>query len=386
VTRFFATLLASAGSSPFVAILGVGAGLYFFFRGFLLLQRKRLIQNTPISKVRSASLGLVEVSGLAVGPHIMKAPITSAACFCYRTVAWQEKGSDKDRSWQVVAEEKLHVPFFLDDNTGKLLVDPTGAELDLHRDFHQEFSDSIFSTDSPAPQNVRDFLMRHGVAGDGKTRIDEFCIKPKNFLFILGTLAENPGLAVVPKVLPAAKSSMLASALNASSPFASEIPMSSFAKSISTVNRPAPEPHELVDLTTALPAPEGSGQMTQQAKIAAALQRAGISIPDIRSLNQANPAILMRPGNSAPSTVKTGATDAFNGPAKSDGKPSAPEFDLKPPVVIMQGKNNTSYLISWRDQRQVISSMHWKSAMMIWGGPALTLFCLYMLAAQWNWL
>src|SRR5207237_1782030 len=68
----------------------------------------------------------------------------------------------------------------------------------IHRDFHEEYSNSIlFGNDMPP--NLRSFLTRHSVTGDHKIRIDEYGIKPKNFLFILGTLAENPGLSVDPR-------------------------------------------------------------------------------------------------------------------------------------------------------------------------------------------
>lgn len=366
-------------------LIGAGAGLYLFFRGFLLLQRKRLIQNIAISKVRSASLGLVEVSGLAAGPYTMPAPITSMPCFCYRTVAWQEKGTDKDRSWEIVAEEKLHLPFFLDDNTGKLLVDPTGAELDLHRAFQEEFSDSIFSTDSVAPQNVRNFLMRHGVNGGRKTRIDEFCIKPRNFLFILGTLAENPGLAVTARARPLVEKRLIKSTVGSGS-CAAELALPSLPKTIWTGPWKNSAPPDVVDLTSAVPAPEDSAQMTQQAKIAAALQRAGIAMPDIRKLTLADqPNRAERTWSSAPLAIKNNAPSASSS-EPTDGKSQATEFDLRPPVVLMKGKANTDYLISWRDQRKVVSSMQWKSVLMIWGGPALTLFCLYVLAGQFGWL
>jgi hypothetical protein len=43
--------------------LGIILGSYFFWRGFRLLQRKRLIMDTPRSAIRSAALGRVEVSG-----------------------------------------------------------------------------------------------------------------------------------------------------------------------------------------------------------------------------------------------------------------------------------------------------------------------------------
>jgi hypothetical protein len=52
-------------------------------------------------------------------------------------------------------------------------------------------------------------------------------------------------------------------------------------------------------------------------------------------------------------------------------------FDPHPPVVLMKGKNNSTFLISWRSQRAIARSLGWKCALMIWGGPALALLSLY---------
>src|SRR5256885_7174413 len=59
-----------------IAMLGVAAGIFLFFRGFRMLQYKRLILNTPFSKIRSASMGLVEISGTPNGPQTIASPIT----------------------------------------------------------------------------------------------------------------------------------------------------------------------------------------------------------------------------------------------------------------------------------------------------------------------
>jgi hypothetical protein len=48
-------------------------------------------------------------------------------------------------------------------------------------------------------------------------------------------------------------------------------------------------------------------------------------------------------------------------------------------VVLMKGKNNPTFLISWRSQRDLASSLGWKCTAMIWGGPALALLSLYVL-------
>jgi hypothetical protein len=143
------------------AILGAFAGVYFFYRGFPMLLRKRLIENTPSSKIRSASMGLVEVSGLAIGPYIINAPITGLPCYLYRTMAWEWRQKGKNSQWVKIAGETLQVPFFLDDNTGRVLVDPQGAEMQIHRDFCYEFSQSLFSSSLETPANIASFLSRH---------------------------------------------------------------------------------------------------------------------------------------------------------------------------------------------------------------------------------
>src|SRR5580700_6242201 len=40
-------------------VVGLAFGAYWFYRGFFLLARRRLILDTPASKIRSASIGLV---------------------------------------------------------------------------------------------------------------------------------------------------------------------------------------------------------------------------------------------------------------------------------------------------------------------------------------
>jgi len=74
--------------------------VYLFYGGFRMLRRKRLILNTPTSKVRSAAMGLGEVNGLAVGPYIMNALITGLPCYYHRSMAWQLKQSGKNKSWE----------------------------------------------------------------------------------------------------------------------------------------------------------------------------------------------------------------------------------------------------------------------------------------------
>src|SRR5258708_14700076 len=175
-------------------VIGVMAGAYWFYKGFRLLQRKRLILNTPASEIRSAAMGLVEISGLATGPYVMTSPLKQVECYYYQSTAWELRQRGKNSEWIKVAEENLHVPFYVDDSTGKVMVDPRGADLDLHCDFQEEYHRSILFERPDMPGSVREFLLRHGVVPDKRIKIEEHFVKPNILLFVLGTLSQNPGL------------------------------------------------------------------------------------------------------------------------------------------------------------------------------------------------
>jgi hypothetical protein len=352
-------------------VVGFCAGIYLFIHGFFLLQRRRLILDTPASKIRSASMGMVEVNGLAVGPYTMIAPITSRSCYYYRTLVWEWKRRGRSSQWVKVASECMHLPFFLDDNTGQVMVDPRGAELDLHRDFQQEFCDGFFTTKEPAPDNVHSFLVRHGIVTSSKIKVEEFCIKPKNSLFILGTLAENPGLEVSDQPLRDADNntsstgsmfslSLGGTALSFGGESSGDLDEPAFADRVQNAQP------EVIRLSTNS-GPMRAADMTQQQKVAAALARAGITSPAAwAAAGMMDSAVRVE---AAPKSGNEG------GPQSSSGN----GFDPHPAVVLTKGTNNKTFLISWRSQQDLASSLGWKCTLMIWGGPALSLLCLYFL-------
>jgi hypothetical protein len=171
------------------ALIGLGVGVYLFYRGFGLLRRQRLILNTPRSTVRGAALGLVEVSGKAVGPYTLMSPLSALNCYYYRAVAWRNDG----HRWKRAAQETLHAPFFVDDGTGRLMVDPRGAEMDLPAIFAHEYADTVLDSEI-IPDYIGHFLRRHGIPAECPLKLEEYCILPGDTLFVLGTLGENPQL------------------------------------------------------------------------------------------------------------------------------------------------------------------------------------------------
>jgi len=343
-----------------LSAVAIAGGLYFFVSGFRLLARKRLLLTTPTSKIRSASMGLVEVNGMAAGPYTMPAPITGKPCFLYHTTAWQQRDGKKE-DWDKVADETLHLPFFIDDLTGQLLVEPLGADLDLHRDFREEYAASFFSSNfsnpDEVPPRVSVFLSRHGIAPARRLRIEERSIKPEDALFIAGTLTENPGVQV-----------------------RSFSPRSDYshrtAPNNSSEQLPAPEIIRLPNGSS----PSSTQEMSQQAKIAAALTRAGITKSEAWSAAGVPYQTIAVEENAPPAPVF--ADNSAHNSAHDEAQPKPSDFNLSPPVVLMKGANNPTFVISFRSQKEFVSALAWKSAAMVWGGAAITLLGLYMLLLQ----
>jgi hypothetical protein len=344
-----------------LSLVAIAGGLYFFVFGFRLLARKRLLLTTPTSKIRSAAMGLVEVNGMAAGPYTMPAPITGKPCFLYHTTAWQQRDGKKDE-WDKIADETLHLPFFIDDSTGQLLVEPLGADLDLHRDFREEYTTSFFSSNfSLGEDGVRPrvsvFLSRQGIVPARRLRIEERSIKPEDALFIAGTLTENPGVQV-----------------------RSFSPRSDYSRNSAPSNSSEQLPAAQVIKLANGEAPSTTQEMSQQAKIAAALTRAGITKPEAWSAAGVPYQTIAVEENAPPAPVFV--DNSAHNSAHDEVQPKPSDFNLTPPVVLMKGENNPTFVISFRSQKEFVSALAWKSAAMVWGGAAITLLGLYVLLAQ----
>ena len=380
----------SGGKLEFWAAAGAVVGVVLFIRGFMMLREKRIIMNTPSSKIRSAAMGLVEVSGAAQGPQTIPAGITGEPCYYYRAIAWQLRQSGKNEQWKKVADESLYVPFFVDDSTARLLVDPQGAELDVHRNFKDEFGGSFFRSNDMVPADVGGFLVRHGLTLSERTRLEEYCIKPDYPLFVLGTLGQTSGNPQWTAGLHmSANRASLASRVSFFGPTGTEalqslgvlpglkIEASTFSSPgtisarISSATTPNPVPSPAAKVTSAhsswssVSMDENFGSKSMPAPTAAAQQPA--------------------PSRGAAASVATAEPDSQ--PANSAPSRSSSEngFDLNPPVFLGKGANHDPFMISSRSQREIVQSMAWKSTLCIWGGPILTLACLYFLALRFGW-
>ena len=110
--------------------LAVAAPLCFIF-GFRDWRLARLIEDTPLSRVRSAAQGYVELSGIARmadGPANL-APLTHLPCAWWLYRVEHRTGSGKNEHWETINRGVSVAPFRLEDDTGACLVGPTGADV-----------------------------------------------------------------------------------------------------------------------------------------------------------------------------------------------------------------------------------------------------------------
>jgi hypothetical protein len=264
------------------------------------------------------------------------------------------------------------------------------------------------------------------VATSNRIKIEECCIKPKNALFILGTLGDNPGLEVKADAVPDPDALNQASARRFS--LSSALPIPRFSRSMGSslsfssgassyrdsssssfdndlnafaartlASTPIAAKPQGTRVSPGPPSP-GLTDRVQQQKVADALRRAGISNPVAWSAaGVGGTAVKMSPDPTfaaskpaAQPSARTNFSAAAANPSNTGAAMPVPGqadgFDPRPPVVLMKGENNKTFLISWRCQQDVARSLGWQCTLMIWGGPALALLSLYGLLSMLNWL
>jgi hypothetical protein len=113
-------------------VVGMGAGVFLFFKGFRVYREYRVLEDTPEAPIRSIAMGLVHIHGKARGDHLVPSPVSKTPCFFYKVDIEKWKTNSKGGgSWAHYKADANGVPFYLEDSSGKVLVDAHRAEYDL---------------------------------------------------------------------------------------------------------------------------------------------------------------------------------------------------------------------------------------------------------------
>ena len=240
-------------------------------------------------------------------------------------------------------DETLHVPFFLEDSTGQLLIEPMGADLDVPISLREEYGGPTFYDSHTVLPAVSLFLARHGAVPTRRILIEEFCIEPQSELFVTGTITENPGIEVRPLFRK------------------KDEPKPAAMKGIQAI----PEAPEIIQLSGSSPSTDGA--MTQQSRIAAALNKAGIQNPNAWAV-----AGIPYPGReSEHATAVLPEETGFV--AKDPPQEQLPSgFNLKPALVLMKGPDDAPFVLGSRSSQARARTSAWKPVAMLCAGTALT--------------
>lgn len=135
-----------------VAAFGI-MGLILFGHGFVIMNRKRMIENIPTSRIRSMQMGRVEIAGSARQKYRLKTPYSNLDCVYYRYVVIDKPDSitkfntarlafspsarwlagaqfaNSQRSRIVARGDSGKIPFYVEDETGRVLIEPAGAQV-----------------------------------------------------------------------------------------------------------------------------------------------------------------------------------------------------------------------------------------------------------------
>ena len=156
-----------------LGIILIIIGLVFFLFGFLSFRKKRLIENTPTSKIRSLAMGLVEIYGdvIPAEGNLLISPLLKKDCVYYHYLVeryeehYDSQTKETKGEWKTVESETKSVRFDLQDDSGKVLVDPNHADIKISKNYQTQ---------------------------QGDMRYSEWYIEPNEKLYILGTAGENP--------------------------------------------------------------------------------------------------------------------------------------------------------------------------------------------------
>ncbi len=184
---------ADQGRGILFCAAGLVGGVAAFFWGFAQLRTKRLMQDIPLSTVRAMAPGLVEISGSAVDWCPFEGPLSGRKCVYYEYEIEQYVSSGKNCHWETILSGNSKTsPFFIQDETGMVMVAPEGSKVIIPRAYQLETG--VFTE---VPGRISDFMDRRGVSCrsffgfEKKLRFTERHLEPVDKVFVMGTCQES---------------------------------------------------------------------------------------------------------------------------------------------------------------------------------------------------
>lgn len=182
----------NSGNNWIILVVGLGFGIFLFFKGFSKLQAERLMKDIPLSTIRAMAQGLVEINGETVELNLLQTPMTNKSCVYYECRVEQLVSSGKSSHWETIQKESSSFkPFSIRDETATTMVYPDGAVILIPNEFQQQTG-----TFQRATPELEQYLQSRNIREKSfifeKTlRFTERCIFPGERLFVMGTCKDN---------------------------------------------------------------------------------------------------------------------------------------------------------------------------------------------------
>ena len=179
-------------------------GLFVYFIGFADWYDKRLLDCTPISKCRSVALGPVVVSGKVTGLHPIPSLIAHLPSFISRVVVEQYRKSGKSSEWRTVHKRELRMPFYVDDGSGLIKVEPQKAVLWLQQDVQYSSQTGVVEYSPAAADRATsqtesldgmftEYCITRGINTREPVRLTETNLSPGDPVFVYGSASPAKG-------------------------------------------------------------------------------------------------------------------------------------------------------------------------------------------------
>lgn len=339
----------SGNSDPTGALmLGTAVGTLLFFKGFRTFREYKVVADTPRISIRSVAMGLVHVRGAAQSQQLISSPITHTSCCFYQVKIERWKSDSHGGNWESYRTETDGWKFFLQDETGTILVDSHGAEYDLQEGQPRVVNRDRLGTGSlgggATDQELLQFVENAGVRQIGD--------KVEHWLEKKGPL-EDPrkeqGRQAIMELLQSVP--MLAAG-------GGKLPLDAMQK--------------LMEARGPLPDAEKEQRRQMMLEHLNLMKDQAIPFPShteaMASGRYRLREYLILPGQQYSIT----GTCAENPDARD-------EHDR---CAIMKGQNEKTFLISWKTEAETQHGLRNKAGLMVFGGAALALVCLALLLAH----
>jgi len=366
----------SSNNDPFIYVcIGFGGGIYYFFKGFKTYREYRVVEDTPEMPIRSIAMGLVRVHGKALGDELVSSPVSHTPCFFYKVDIERWHQDKQGGHWSNYRTDADGVRFYLQDPSGKVLVDAHSAEFDLQQNARLEVGGR---SGGGVPGGASEMELRGYITSVTTKKISSFVERRLN--------RERPGLdAELEKKRQAALEMF-------KHPFGS----AEFLEQVLAAQGPKLQQH-LVDIG---PQSDPQKEQARLAMIEAYKHPAGT--PEFRDNMQR--AIAAQGGAGGGLLPQSGTTplaiaggSAYSGLPAASGRFRFTEFCICPDHwhdvtgtctenpnprdehdrnLILKGQNEPTFLISFRAAKDVERRLRRRAAGQIFGGAGLSIACM----------